>query len=119
MITDLIIIFVLHYIGDFLLQPREIATKKSKSIIVLLEHGLYYGMFMLFVGIFFFRCNGVGFLQFVGVNTLLHVVTDFFTSKLTTHFYLKDKHKAFFDTIGVDQLIHIITILLTYKYFLI
>jgi hypothetical protein len=36
--TGLVIVFITHYIADFLLQPRWMAEQKSQNIFVCLQH---------------------------------------------------------------------------------
>ncbi len=102
-ITILTLIW-LHFIADFVLQTREMATKKSSDLYWLSCHVTVYTItFMLFFGPIFALMNGV-----------LHFVTDFITSRLTTHFYKKENMQMFFTTIGFDQAIHASTLILTY-----
>jgi len=113
------LILVVHYICDFLLQPREVAIKKGKSIVALINHISTYGIFFfIFCSILFSFENIYNIFAFSMVNTLVHGVVDFFTSKWTGYLYSKDKYKQYFDVIGFDQLIHVVTLLLTYNYFL-
>lgn len=113
------IILIINYIADFLLQSREIATKKSKSLPALLKHVSTLGIFMFVTLAICYKFENLyGVFAFSMVNMLLHGITDFFTSKWTSHLYKNEKIKQFFDVIGFDQLIHVITILMTYDYFL-
>ena len=119
------IFFLLHLIGDFIFQNRYLAINKSRSVKVLTYHvGLYITPFIVLFPLLHPDLAWVklmtfsNYLWFIGLLFVTHWITDFFTSKLTTYFYLKEKYKYFFDTIGVDQWIHTITLLALYYYFI-
>ena len=118
--TNLIILlFVLHWIGDFVCQTRWMADNKSKSLLALTLHVSVYS-FVLFAGLLtvsnYFSIEG--FLQFMGANFMLHWITDITTSQFTKLFWLnKDMHK-FFIVVGFDQMIHAICLVMTANCFL-
>jgi hypothetical protein len=131
-VSAVLLIVLLHFIGDFVLQPRSIATNKSSS----LKH-LGYHMLILqttfMVGIWHY--TGQQFTGdpagFVFCNSMAHGVTDYFTwrfYKLTV--YLRDRQATketwkywedwwFYTTIGIDQAIHMATAFGLYYYFLV
>lgn len=141
MIYNLVIIFIAHYIGDFILQTRMMGLNKSKSIMWLSMHvGMY--LIALFICGFILNNSLVDDNNFQPIfewcllNGVLHWNTDFITSKLSSYCYLKmsfyeenanvipdsisRKHKwqyHFWSVIGLDQLIHVSTLLITYHYF--
>ena len=103
-------------------------------------HVLTYFVVMLALGLIFLQ-PVLGWMHYIGyvvMNTLLHFLTDFLTSKLTTYFYLKAESaksmdldddeklkkarramKGFWTTIGFDQLIHGATLFQTLKFYVI
>ena len=115
-ITLLIGMFTLHFIGDFVFQTRKMADNKSKSIYYLTSHVLWYCI--AFMPTFLLIGGNVAYVEFMVVLFTTHWITDFITSKITTYFWKKKQIKSFFTTIGFDQLIHIITLLLMFKYFI-
>jgi len=115
-ITLLIGMFTLHFIGDFIFQTRKMADNKSKSIFYLTLHVFWYSA--AFMPTFLLIGIGVPYLKFIGVLFTTHWITDFITSKITSYFWKKKRIKAFFNIIGFDQLIHIVTLLLIFKYFI-
>lgn len=140
MIYNLVIILIAHYIGDFILQTRNMGLKKSKSIMWLSMHVGTYLITLLIFGLIFGSYlvddnNYRPIFEWCFVNGLLHWFTDFISSKLSGYCYTKmdyyeknrdiensDKLKNkfqyhFWSVIGLDQLIHAITLLLTYNYF--
>jgi uncharacterized membrane protein YedE/YeeE len=118
-LVDVILILFIHFVADFLLQSREMATNKSKSLYWLSAHVIVYSVITGIGWSIFINPPSFGFDPFlfiVGLTFITHWVTDFCTSKLTTYFYTKEKYFEFFGVIGLDQLIHTITLLLTYQY---
>lgn len=101
--TSLLIISILfaHFIGDFILQSDEMAINKSKDNKVLLEHAGIY-MLPFYPLCFIFDVSIV----WIIVNSFLHYVVDWGSSKLTSKLYQEHKRHWFFVTIGADQLIH-------------
>jgi len=112
------VLFVLHFVGDFICQSDRMAKGKSASWKILLEHVMTYYL-VIGVGFILFKWAfypDMGSLTvFLLVNLVAHFVTDFFTSKWTTKLYLQDKRHWFFVVIGLDQLMHILTLMWTYK----
>lgn len=93
---DIYILMALHFVGDFLLQPRYIAKTKSKSVKSLTMHCILYGLP-------FFVYADVCFVLYVIAT---HWIVDYVSSKFTTKFYLAKKEYLFYAVIGLDQLIH-------------
>ena len=105
MIT-LLLICVVHFLGDFVFQSSKMATGKSKSIKWLSIHvGSYYHNFLF------------GFYWWIA-NVILHFVVDFFTSKITSRFWEQKNMRFFFVMIGFDQLLHAICLISTFFIFL-
>jgi len=105
------LILLAHWMGDFLLQTSDMATRKSHSIKWLTYHVATYSTILLVFS--FFLLPGNTFLYYTLINALLHWVTDFFTSKVTAK-YLKQP-RIFFTVLGMDQLIHAVTLYLTFE----
>lgn len=109
------LIFLFHYVADFMFQSRMMGENKSKSFEWLLKHVFVYAIVLgilaypLFTGWFLF---GV----WIVMNFWLHLATDFVTSKLSTYFFLKKNMYGFWNVIGCDQMIHILTLYYTFKW---
>jgi Na+/phosphate symporter len=84
-----------HFVGDFILQTSYMATNKSKSNRVLTTHVLVYSLpFLLFGPLFAL------------ITMVLHFMTDWVTSRITSKlWWYEDKH-WFFVVVGADQAIH-------------
>jgi len=111
--TGFAVFIVAHYVGDFILQSREIATKKSSSILALSIHVAIYAATLLafsFLVDFTFHQRAV----FVIYNGLLHFIVDYISSRITTKAWNNGNMEKFWDTIGADQFAHIYTLYIMY-----
>lgn len=94
----------LHLIADFFLQTTWVAQNKSKSWSALIIHVDIYFLVFLF---------GTLSLPYALLNAGIHLVVDYFTSRLNSRLYqYSDKH-WFFCGIGVDQFIHLVCLTMT------
>ena len=99
----LVLIIILHFIADFVLQSSWMAQNKSKNNLALFSHVLvYYVPFMI-----------IGFWYAV-LNAILHGFIDYFTSRLTSKLWEEKKIHYFFVIIGLDQTLHFICLFTTY-----
>ena len=107
-------ILLCHYIFDFILQTHWQAANKSKNNIALLSHVLTYT-----VGIIVAATLNFGYFSLINVaifillNSCLHFVTDYFTSRVSCKLFSKDWHN-FFVVVGGDQLCHYLTLFGTF-----
>ena len=104
-ISVLLKIVWIHFIADFLLQSTWMGINKSKDNKVLCLHALFY--------MFPFLCFGP---KFAVLSGTLHIVIDYFTSRITSKLWEKKKVHWFFVVIGMDQAIHMSLLFLTYKW---
>lgn len=112
---NILLILFIHYFADFICQTRWMAENKSKNVTALTSHVLVYSlvMFLALFGIFEIQSVCI----FIGINAILHWMTDFLTSKATSYFWSKKETFKFFATIGLDQYIHQVCLIST-AYFL-
>ena len=100
------LLLLAHWFGDFGFQTSKMALGKCYDLKWLLLHVATYTGILLVFCLFVMPIEDV--LRFVGVNCLLHLITDFFTSKWANK-HRKEPRK-FFPIIGLDQLIHTLTL---------
>ena len=105
-IQVLILVMFVHFVSDFVLQTRWMATNKSTSNVALFTHIIVY---MIPLSLIF------GF-TFAVINGMLHYVVDYFTSRGTSYYWKKQETHKFFIIIGFDQFLHFVCLLLTYKF---
>ena len=107
---DFIYILLAHWVGDFLFQSTNMAVKKYNSLKWLFLHIITYTAVMLVTGQILFSWQvGLGYAIF---NGLLHLITDFFTSKLSAKY--QDRPRIFYPILGFDQFIHMVCLYWTY-----
>lgn len=111
-----------HFVGDFLLQSDQMALNKSKSDRWLLLHVLVYSACFLPWG-----------WRFALVTFVLHLLTDFVTSRITSRLWffkpvgisnpprlyapcVPNYRHWFFVAIGADQLLHYVALALTWRF---
>ena len=101
-------LFTLHWVADYIFQPREIADTKWNDIGSLTIHVFMYSFTMLLFPIICAPSFSAGFL-FILWLAISHFVIDFFTSKATHLYYEQKDYSMFFIVLGADQLLHIVT----------
>lgn len=106
LLANLILIMLLHWVFDFIVQTHHQATNKSHSIKQLSLHILTYSSPFLMFG-----------LPFLVVNSVLHWITDFFTSKISSSYFKAGDYRRGFMIVGFDQLMHFLALSLSF-YFL-
>ena len=115
-----ILIFLFHWVSDFVCQTHEMSLKKSKSILWLSYHVVVYTAVTTLLWSIFFGGMIENFSVIVpsifGITFVTHWITDYFTSKWTSRRWQEKKVHEFFVVIGLDQLIHATTLLITYNY---
>lgn len=88
MFPDVIVIVLLHWVADFILQTRWQGNNKSKSLKALLSHTTTYSLCFLLL----FPLLGTKTLGFVLITWMLHTLTDYFTSRATAHCWKEIMH---------------------------
>lgn len=105
-----------HWIADFVLQTHWQALNKSKNFEALSRHVCSYIAAIGFAAILMFGPS-VNFVSFVLANFVLHLATDFCTSRVTSKLYATGDTHNFFVVVGLDQLIHQATLAATIWWF--
>mgnify|MGYP000291670645 CR=1 FL=1 len=117
---SIILIFLTHWLSDFICQTHEMSIKKSKSLLWLSYHVLVYSTVTTLCWMAFFGRDFDSFntttLLILSITFLTHWFTDYFTSRWTSKLWEKKDVHNFFVVIGFDQLIHATTLLITYNY---
>lgn len=117
--SEWIVLYVLaaHFVADFVLQTTDIGLRKSKEFEILMKHICFYHM-----GLSLLMWPMLGLVTAIRYATLnaflLHLPTDFTSSKLSSKYYAEGRLYAFWKVIGLDQLAHYTGLFLTLPYFL-
>ncbi|MEO6302379.1 MAG: DUF3307 domain-containing protein [Bacteroidia bacterium] len=114
--STFIVIFVVHFLADFVFQSSKMATGKSKSFTWLCIHvGTYAIVSLLSFGfITYYYGDALFAFYWWLVNVILHFIVDFITSKITSKFWDQKNMRLFFVMIGFDQLIHTLCLISTF-----
>ena len=107
---QIVALLFVHWVADFVLQTHWQASNKSKSNNALLRHIGVYTIVLAAASIVLFRAEGA---PFAAINGLLHLITDYFTSRASAKRYAKQEWHNFFVIIGFDQLLHTAALVLT------
>ena len=128
---NLILLFISHFIADFLLQSREMGQKKSQYFKWLVDHLSIQYLVMLFFMLIITDWNWLISTTFSLLNALIHGIIDWYIWKAyklhAIRIIRRDKIKVrdfkywedylFYTTIGFDQLLHYATIVGLYGFF--
>lgn len=104
-LESILLLVWVHLLGDFILQTDKMAQNKSKSDYWLWKHVLVYSACFVLFG-----------LVFALVNALLHFVTDYVSSRITSYLWKRERRHAFFVVIGIDQAVHLSCLFVTYAF---
>jgi Na+-transporting NADH:ubiquinone oxidoreductase subunit NqrE len=112
-----IALLIIHWVGDYVLQFNEMATRKSQSLKWLTVHVLVYTAALLTGTFVLVLVDMMAFdkvIVFVGVNAALHWITDLVTSRVADR--VSDRPRLYYPLIGFDQLLHSVTLLSTFHW---
>lgn len=117
---EIIVIIVIHWFADFVLQTDKQAKGKSKEFKWLIKHTLtysfvFYGIFC-FYSIYYVLDLNILLLgtKFFFITFIAHTITDYFTSRINAKLWDKGKVHEFFVSVGFDQVLHYIQLFATY-----
>ena len=118
-ISTLLCLFLVHWIGDYLLQTRAQGNGKSSSNKFLLEHTITYSAFLGFgvftMGLLFNTGIPIeSIVQYAVINFVLHTATDWVTSRVTKSLWTRRQEWATFAVMGFDQMTHMVCLTVTY-----
>lgn len=111
----LAIIFIAHFVGDFVMQTEWEATTKSKDVMALASHVGGYSIslmvaffLMLWFGLVLYPAQDLSMLLFIWLvfNVIAHFAVDFYTSKLNSRLWVSGNMHNFFLGVGFDQMVH-------------
>lgn len=120
-VVEFLIIVVLHWVADFVLQDERWANGKSKAMRPLLNHTSTYSILWV-IPIFLLTYDILGTFAFVFITFFAHTLTDFITSRIVSakfqvgHYGSPIPNLGAFTVIGFDQVLHYFQLVLTYKF---
>lgn len=107
MTKDVLYLFLIgHVLGDFYLQPSELAINKNESFKILLKHSLIYFLSMICVSIPIFSFT---ILKWVCIISVAHFIVDLLKYLFKKKVTIDDKIEALLYC--SDEIIHILLII--------
>jgi len=112
-LTTIILILLVHFISDWLLQSRSMAENKSSNMKVLLKHGCIISLPLLSLCMFL-HFSILSIILISSIYFILHILQDKFIWGFYKIWYIKRNLKEYwkdywwFSTIAIDQFIHLI-----------
>lgn len=142
-LTEILLIILIHWIADFVLQTEKQAKCKSKNLHDLLSHTIYYSIITSLFYILLFPCiysftelepGYLNIIYFTLITFITHTITDYFTSRINNKFipereyvhsykiidkfsffrYKNENWHNFFVSIGFDQVLHYTQLFMCY-----
>ena len=127
----ILLIFITHFIADFIFQSEEMAKGKSVDNLQLLKHTLMYS-FITFIcffimGLFEWVVNishtlkPLNILLFTIITFIFHTITDYMTSRVVKQKFDNEEYGSdipnlgAFTIIGFDQVLHYVQLFLTFS----
>ncbi len=131
-IYAVLIILLIHWIADFVLQNDDMAQGKSKNNAWLLAHTCLYSFVWIIAGGVVIvtkmtlanqkycdkNCahfDAPKVFLFALITLIFHTVQDYITSRINSRLWAEKKVHLFFVSIGFDQLLHFIQLIVTYQ----
>ena len=118
---SIILLLIAHFVGDFVLQTRKIAEKKSKKPEIMLLH---VGMYAVVLIAFMNFTMGSAAVPFAILNAAFHGIQDWIiwnayrdhrSPTVLSEFW---NDPIFYEAIGFDQLMHTCVLIGTYHIFI-
>ncbi len=130
LVLQLLGVWFCHWIADFVVQTDWQAKNKSKNNWALTDHAISYFYTFLLFGCYWELIFGLSNIltskqnyEFAGnwivfclINTPIHWITDYFTSRLNSKLWAKGDTHTFFESVGFDQFLHAVALFLTYSW---
>lgn len=126
-IRTIMIILIVHFIADFILQTKDQASNKSSNNRYLAMHVFNYSMFTTLAWFMFFpshlsfpweiQCapGHINVFWIFPITFSAHFLTDYFTSRWTKKLWEDKEVHDFFVAVGFDQFLHAVQLFYMYE----
>lgn len=108
----ILIILLVHWLADFVIQTDYQATNKYKSVEQLTYHVLSYTGVWIIPSIIMLN-SALDIIFFLCITFVTHFLVDYVSSKLSHKYFNTTNYHNAFVVIGFDQLLHYAQIILT------
>ena len=108
MIIQILLLLLIHWFADFIMQTDKQAKGKSKNIKDLINHTITYSIVMT-IGFIMININMIPIYLFIlfGVTMFIsHTIIDYVTSRINSKLWSEGRTHDFFVSIGFDQFLH-------------
>ncbi len=109
----IIILILLHILGDFILQSKRLSILKRTKIPALFQHTAIYTMTFLLLSSLWLSLTFVQGIVFGLLNGVIHLIIDYITGLLKKKYWSINEAK-YITIVGLDQVVHIIILIVTY-----
>lgn len=111
----ILLILLIHYLGDFVLQTHEQSQRKSSENKWLFYHTGSYSLIWVLAA-WGFYANFLAAFLFGTITFVFHTATDWVTSRVGKSFWSSGDYHNGFAVVGFDQILHYVQLLLTHTY---
>lgn len=116
----ILVIIVMHWISDFVIQTDKQAKGKSNNWKDLLSHTFNYSAVWLALSILLILVEvlPLPFILFAPITFVAHTITDYFTSRINSRLWAEGRVHDFFVAVGFDQVLHYTQLFATFFFLL-
>lgn len=113
------ILLTAHFLGDWILQSRKVATTKSTNFGSAITHAITIMISLLVAGVLIFT-SAKDLILFLCFNTTMHIFQDVIIWKAYAVLHSKTKEfkywedYGFYATIAIDQFAHLMWLFISY-----
>lgn len=127
----ILLIFITHFIADFIFQSEEMATGKSTDNVQLVKHTFMYSFItficLIIMGLYewvvdiSYILKPLNILLFTIITFIFHTITDYMTSRVVKQKFNNEEYGSpipnlgAFTIIGFDQVLHYVQLFLTFS----
>lgn len=109
----IIIIILIHLIGDFFLQGNKMSKNKANYPLSLIQHVSIYTLSFVVLSPLVLGLTIQQGLIYSLLNGVLHLIVDWGTSKMKFKFWNNNENK-YLKYVSLDQILHITILIVTY-----
>jgi hypothetical protein len=119
-LIEIILILVIHWFADFVLQTQWITDNQDRDMDALLGHTVTYSLVWLCVGVLYsMSLEGqaeqlYAMFLFPLATWAFHTIVDYFSTQRMNELFKRGNMRNFYVVFGLDQLIHILQLFTLY-----
>jgi hypothetical protein len=115
-VSNIIGILILSFIGERILQPKQILEDKHKSTIALILHIVYWCLPLLaFSIVICYRNHNLNALLWLSTNFIFHFTIDYLVNWFANHHWNKRSNSTYTTLTHLDVLLTTLALIISYK----